>query len=210
MATTTRNVILDTTADWIPWLIIIQGKATHAKVWKYIDPDSSEPLALPDPQRPTPASVRTGATTIGELDMTQLTAFQILDSYYKEDMKKLDRIESDLKKLSDHILETVSRANLPYIEGKTDVRSMLIALRTRFKPTDYARKLEVGNKYNRLKSWTKRQPVEDWLQEWEFTINEGKKLQIPEVDGLRPLFDFTTAIGAIDSGYASAQDFAIT
>jgi hypothetical protein len=91
-------------------------------------------------------------------------------------MKKLDRIESDLKKLSDHILETVSRANLPYIEGKTDVRSMLIALRTRFKPTDYARKLEVGNKYNRLKSWTKRQPVEDWLQEWEFTINEGKKL----------------------------------
>jgi hypothetical protein len=147
---------------------------------------------------------------MGELDMTQLTAFQILDSYYKEDMKKLDRIESDLKKLSDHILETVSRANLPYIEGKTDVRSMLIALRTRFKPTDYARKLEVGNKYNRLKSWTKRQPVEDWLQEWEFTINEGKKLQIPEVDGLRPLFDFTAAIRAIDSGYASAQDFAIT
>ena len=147
---------------------------------------------------------------MGELDMTQLTAFQILDSYYKEDIKKLDRIKSDLKKLSDHILETVSRANLPYIEGKTDVRSMLIALRTRFKPTDYARKLEVGNKYNRLKSWTKRQPVEDWLQEWEFTINEGRKLQILEVDGLRPLFDFTTAIGAIDTGYASAQDFTIT
>ncbi len=54
--------------------------------------------------------------------------------------KKLDRIESDLKKLSDHILETVSRANLPYIEGKTDVRSMLIALRTRFKPTVKASK----------------------------------------------------------------------
>jgi hypothetical protein len=49
MATTTRNVILDTTADWIPWLIIIQGKATHVKAWKYIDPDSLEPLALPDP-----------------------------------------------------------------------------------------------------------------------------------------------------------------
>jgi hypothetical protein len=89
---------------------------------------------------------------MGELDMTQLTVFQILDSYYKEDMKKLDRIKSNLKKLSDYILETVSRANLPYIEGKTDVRSMLIALRTRFKPMDYARKLEVSNKYNRLKS----------------------------------------------------------
>jgi hypothetical protein len=67
-------------------------------------------------------------------------------------MKKLDQVKSNLKKLSDHILETVSRANLLYIEGKTDVRSMLIALRSRFKPTDYACKLEVSNKYNRLKS----------------------------------------------------------
>ena len=81
---------------------------------------------------------------------------------------------------------------------------MLIALWTRFKPTDYAHKLEVGNKYNQLKSWTKWQPVEDWLQEWEFTINKGKKLQILEVDSLCPLFDFTTAIGAIDSGYVLA------
>ena len=81
---------------------------------------------------------------------------------------------------------------------------MLIALQTRFKPTDYTCKLEVSNKYNRLKSWTKRQPVEDWLQEWEFTINEGKKLQILEVDGLRPLFDFTIAIRAINSRYALA------
>ena len=49
MATTTRTVILDTTADWIPWLIIIQGKVTHAKVWKYINPNSLKPLALLDP-----------------------------------------------------------------------------------------------------------------------------------------------------------------
>jgi hypothetical protein len=67
-------------------------------------------------------------------------------------MKKLDRIKSNLKKLSDYILETVLRANLLYIEGKTDVQSMLIALQSRFKPTDYAYKLEVSNKYNRLKS----------------------------------------------------------
>ena len=67
-------------------------------------------------------------------------------------MKKLDWIKSDLKKLSDHILETVSQANLLYIKGKTDARSMLIALQTRFKPTDYACKLEVSNKYNCLKS----------------------------------------------------------
>jgi hypothetical protein len=43
-------------------------------------------------------------------------------------MKRLNQIKSDLKKLSDHILETVSRANLLYIKGKTDVRSILIAL----------------------------------------------------------------------------------
>jgi len=94
-------------------------------------------------------------TSIAKLDITQLTAFQLLDSYYKEEMKKVDQIKSSLKKLGDHILDTVLLTNLLYIEGKVDMQSMLIVLWTRFKPTDYAYKLEVGNKYNRLKSWTK-------------------------------------------------------
>ena len=81
---------------------------------------------------------------------------------------------------------------------------MLIALWTRFKPTNYACKLEVSNKYNQLKSWTKWQPVEDWLQEWEFIINKRKKLQILEVDSLCPLFNFTTTIRAINSRYTLA------
>jgi hypothetical protein len=36
-------------------------------------------------------------------------------------MKKLNCIKSNLKKLSDYILETVSQANLLYIKGKTDI-----------------------------------------------------------------------------------------
>ena len=154
MATTTQNVILNTTANWIPWLIVIQGKATHANVWKYINPDS-EPLALPNPKRPEPSAILAGATSVANLNATQLTAFQILDSHYKEDKKALKQIKSKLRKLGDYILETISLTKLPYIKGKTDVWLMLIALWTTFRPTNYACKLEVGNKYNSLRSWTK-------------------------------------------------------
>ena len=36
---------------------------------------------------------------------------------------------------------------------------------------------------------------------------DGKKLNIPEVTGERPLFDFTHAISTIDSGYSLSQEY---
>ena len=87
---------------------------------------------------------------------------------------------------------------------------MLVALKKRLAPTDYARKLEVVRKYNKLKTYSKREPVEKWLRNWETTYADGKELQIPEVANERSLIDFTTAISAIDSGYASSQDYFLT
>jgi len=81
---------------------------------------------------------------------------------------------------------------------------MLIALKKRLAPTDYARKLEVVRKYNKLKTYSKREPIEKWLRKWETTYADGKELQIPEVANERLLIDFTNAILAIDLGYASS------
>ena len=39
---------------------------------------------------------------------------------------------------------------------------------------------------------------------------DGIDLKIPEVEGERPLFDFTHAISIIDSGFASTQEYFIT
>jgi hypothetical protein len=80
---------------------------------------------------------------------------------------------------------------------------MLVALKKRLAPTDYIRKLDLARKYNKLKKFLKKEDIEKWLKDWETTYIDGKKLNIPEVADEWPLFDFTHAISAIDSGYAS-------
>ena len=81
---------------------------------------------------------------------------------------------------------------------------MLVALKKRLALMDYAKKLEVVRKYNKLKTYSKREPVKKWLRNWETTYIDGKELQILEVANERSLIDFTTAILAIDLGYASS------
>ena len=70
-------------------------------------------------------------------------------------------------------------------------------------PTNYTRKLKLAYKYNKLKTYSKREDVEKWLKDWETMFTDRKKLKIPEVVDERSLFDFTHAISVIDSGYAS-------
>jgi hypothetical protein len=42
---------------------------------------------------------------------------------------------------------------------------MLVALKKRLTLMDYARKLEVVHKYNKLKTYSKRENVEKWLKD---------------------------------------------
>jgi len=103
----------------------------------------------------------------------------------------------------------VSTNNIVYIEDMTLVYQMLVALKKRLAPTDYARKLDLARKYNKLKTYSKRDDLEKWLKDWETTFADGKKLQIPEVAEERSLFDFTHAISVVDSGYALTQEYFI-
>jgi hypothetical protein len=53
---------------------------------------------------------------------------------------------------------------------------MLVALKKRLAPTDYAQKLDLARKYNKLKSYSKRDDLKKWLKDWETTYADGKKL----------------------------------
>jgi hypothetical protein len=68
---------------------------------------------------------------------------------------------------------------------------------------DYACKLEVVHKYNKLKKFSKKENVEDWLSQWEVVYTKGEKLNLPNVMDERPLLDFTHAISTINSSYTS-------
>jgi hypothetical protein len=42
---------------------------------------------------------------------------------------------------------------------------MLSALKKRLAPTNYTRKLDLARKYNKLKTYSKREDVEEWLKD---------------------------------------------
>ena len=104
---------------------------------------------------------------------------------------------------------TIAADNHIYIIGQSTIYQILRELKKRLAPTDYVREMEVVERYNRVKTFSKWENVEKWLKEWEVVYKTASELKIPDVDGKRVLFDFTHAISAIDSGFASMQEYFI-
>ena len=130
--------------------------------------------------------------------------YKVLLTEYRKDLATVKQVLDTLQIVQNHIVTTISISNVVYIIDKSTVYQMLVALKKRFALTDYAQKLEVVYKYNKLKTYSKRENVEKWLKDWETTYADGRKLNIPEVSEGRSQVDFATAISAIDSGYASS------
>jgi len=210
MAATTKTVILDQPSHWEPWLFVIKTIANGGDTWKYLDPDlNTEPIVPTRPEMPKPKDVNPVKTTLLELDAAEKETFKLLITMYKEDLAIAKQVLDTIQTVRNHIVTTVSTKNIVYINDKTTVYQMLIALKKRLAPTDYARKLDLATKYNKLKTFSKQEDVEKWLKDWEITYTDGKKLNIPEVADNRSLFDFTHAISSIDSGFASTQEYFI-
>mgnify|MGYP003622956889 CR=1 FL=1 len=210
MSTTTKAVILDKPSDWEPWLFVVKTLADGGDAWRYMDPDlSTEPVIPSRPNLPTPSDVSPTNTTLRDLDAQEKETFKLMLSVYKEDLAIAKQVLDTIQTVRNHLVTTVSTTNIVYINGKTTVYQMLVALKKRLAPTDYARKLELASKYNKLKRYTKRENVEKWLKDWETTFADGTKLNIPEVADNRSLLDFTHAISSIDAGYASTQEYFI-
>lgn len=86
---------------------------------------------------------------------------------------------------------------------------MLSALKKRLALTDYACKLDLACKYNKLKKFLKQDDIKRWLKDWETTFTNRKKLSILKVADNRSLLNFTHAISLINFRYASTQEYFI-
>ena len=209
-SSTTKTVVLDQPSDWEPWLFVVKTIADGGDSWPYIDPDLQiEPAVPTRPEMPKPTAVNPAKNTILELNAPEKETLKLLLSIYKENLAIAKQILDTIQTVRKHIVTMVSTRNIVYINDKTTVHQMLVALKKRLAPTDYARKLELARKYNKLKTYSKRENIEKWMKDWETVYTDGKKLKIPEVADERSLFDFTHAISAIDSGYASTQEYFI-
>jgi len=208
MAATAKTVILDRPSHWDSWIFIVKSIAAGGDTWKYVNLElGSEPVIPGRPEKPTATDVNPAKSTTTSLTLAELDMYKVLLAEYREDLATVKQVLNTLQTVRNHVVTTISITNVVYIKDKSTVYQMLVALKKRLAPTDYARKLEVVHKYNKLKTFSKRENIEKWLKDWETTYADGKGLDILEVLGERSLMDFTTAISAIDLGYALSQEY---
>ena len=202
------NLILDKPSDWIQWFFIIQDTAKTNRVWQYIDPSKKkdELPKLEPPRRPTPADVLPAATSIAQLDQTQLTAYNQIYAEYKDDLRIHQKREQAISDVSNYIVRSTSAAYLPLIDGLDTVHERLQALKTALAPTTSGRKHDVLNQYTALKAYNKKQSIEKWLNSWRNVYKLAEQLELPDVQGFRPHYDFVRAIKPISSSFAGALE----
>ena len=194
MGPNTKTVVLAKPTDWEAWIFIVRSLAEGESIWELINLDlETEPVILTEPAFPTPTDINPATTSIIELTPDERELYKLLMAQYKEQSAKSVRTLDALNSLRKHIITTIAAYNHIYIMGQSTIYQILYKLKKRLAPTDYAREMEVVGRYNRVKSFSKRENVGKWLKEWEVVYKTASDLKIPEVDGKRVLFDFTHA-----------------
>ena len=69
--------------------------------------------------------------------------------------------------------------------------------------TDRARQLEASTQYQHLKKAPKNRNIKTWLQQWECTYAECKKLSLPDVQNDCTVYDFLQAISSLAPNFSS-------
>ena len=199
------TIILTGPNDWDEWLEVVKTKAEAGKVWEYVDPSKPKDQlkALSRPAVPTAKDVNPAKTTVASLTADELDELKLLRFDFKHQLQLYERQDTALHNLKSFIQETVSRTFLLYTFKKDSTYEVLVALRTRVAPTDRARKLELSQRYGKLKKAPKSQNIEAWLQSWEQTYTECKDLKLPVIEDNMPLYDFLQAVSDVAPDFSS-------
>ena len=152
--------------------------ALSRKVWDLIDPNTSknEISQLVEPQAPKPAEVDPLKASFSDLNDNEKEEYRTLQHQYRCQLDVFDCREAALASIQTRIQETVSRMNLPYTFDCNAPYDMLVALKNRFAPTDEIRECELVQRYRKLLKAPHGQNLDNWLQQWERTYTECKKL----------------------------------
>jgi hypothetical protein len=161
------SIILSCPSDWDEWLEVVKTKAMGGKVWKFVDPSASkdELPVLMEPTLPLPEDIDPDKTTLAELTESERAELKDRRQTYKRQQELYDKQEAALAALRTTIQETISRVYLRYTFRCDTTYDMLTALKRRVAPTDRARKIELVNRYQKLKKAPQSQNLETWLRQ---------------------------------------------
>ena len=98
-------------------------------------------------------------TSILALSAQEKESYKLLLAMYKEELANTKQILDTIQTIRNHIVTIVSSCNIVYINNKNIVYQILVALKKRLALTNYTRKLDLARKYNKLKTYSKREDV---------------------------------------------------
>jgi hypothetical protein len=198
-------VILNGPMDWDEWLEVVKTKSVGGKIWDFVNPNTNkdELPILEKPMIPSAKDVNPLKTVLSQLTDDEKDKLKLLRYDFKHQPTLYERQDAALASLRLFIQETISRTFLPYTFNCNTPYDILVALRRRIAPTDKARKLELTQRYQKLKSSPRAQNVDTWLQQWERTYTECKDLNLAVVADEQPVYDFLQAVADISPEFSN-------
>ena len=125
-------IILNGTQNFLEWIYTIKmasngsSVADKRNVWKYIDPRIENKPKIPElSERPTPADVKVGATTISQLSSIELEDFKYRNTVWRDEKLEIQEIERRLEAVQNKVLGSISEHLLPQLQSANTVGEIL-------------------------------------------------------------------------------------
>jgi len=196
----TTTVILSKPEDWESWFWNLRANV-NAEIWPCINPDQPERALLDPPERPQIAEFNPQALTYAQLTQAQQKAYDNARRYFDQDMKYYSQQQIFLKEARSHITSTVSPTKSILLDPDLSVREWLVRLKKNTEPTrGYMVKKTVALYVEALKP-LKGKTFGQWLDRWEYAIEQGRKYNISEVHDGRWLRDLAQAVQPLSQSY---------
>ena len=197
--------VLNGPGDWNEWMDSIETAAKIAKIWQYVNPETTREAqpALAEPAYPVPSDVKAGAQRLQDLSPVEREELQARRHLWNQQHAKWERQEEALAQMESRIRESIAKSFLSYTRKCEDAHEMLTKLKDRFKPTNDTCKDEVIAKYQQLQRPPKNRDLSTWLQRWDEVFDEGEELEIPHVKEHQPVKNFINSVEEVNSRFYS-------
>ncbi|KAJ5288420.1 hypothetical protein N7508_011195 [Penicillium antarcticum] len=199
------GIILGSSDQWRTWYSTIKVTAKSLGVWKYLDPDASNPEKIPEEPRETqPGDAQEGAQEIIDLTDDNYKVFQRLLAHQDRQTLQFRWTQRNLDRIGQQIRRTVATSHQHLIADIEDPRTLLKALKDRFSPSsEIERMLELRVRWlNKARSCPKDSQVDAWLTEWESLYTEAVSAQVPDTTNPRvAVYDFLCAARPLDENF---------
>ena len=159
-------------------MLVVNTKARRGGVKDLIDVDAVELSEPTRPILPTYSAVKAIASSMKDLDANEQRDLMIFRENYKEVLKEYRDKTDALKGIQQHIVASVDRQLIWYLDGADTVHQKLVALKKRLAPTDRARKTDIARRYRELHRPPPKGKTEKWVRQWERVYAEAVKVSL--------------------------------